>query len=92
MMDWVKEIDAFQMPEPEGAFYIFPDVSATFGKTIHGKLIQNSSDLANLILDEAFVSTVPGSAFGMDNCLRISYAASEAQLNEAMRRIKELLS
>lgn len=92
MMDWVKEIDAFQMPEPEGAFYIFPDVSATFGKTIHGKLIQNSSDLANLILDEAFVSTVPGSAFGMDNCLRISYAASEAQLNEAMRRIRELLS
>lgn len=92
MMDWVKEIDAFQMPEPEGAFYIFPDVSATFGKTIHGKLIQNSSDLANLILDEAFVSTVPGSAFGMDNCLRISYTASEAQLNEAMRRIKELLS
>src|SRR5690606_8468778 len=75
MMDWVKEIDAFQMPEPEGAFYIFPDVSATFGKTIHGKLIQNSSDLANLILDEAFVSTVPGSAFGMDNCLRMSYAA-----------------
>lgn len=92
MMKWVEEIEDFKMPEPEGAFYIFPDVSATFGKTYKGKLVQNADDLSMLILDEAYVSTVSGSAFGMDNCLRISYAASEEQLNEAMRRIKELLA
>lgn len=91
MMNWVKEISVFKMTEPEGAFYIFPDVSATFGKTYHGHLIENADDLALLILDEAHVSTVSGSAFGDNNCLRISFAASENTLNEAMRRIKELL-
>ncbi|HUH35532.1 MAG TPA: pyridoxal phosphate-dependent aminotransferase [Moheibacter sp.] len=91
MLNWVKEIEVFKMTEPEGAFYIFPDVSATFGKTYHGHLIENADDLALLILDEAHVSTVSGSAFGDNNCLRISFAASENTLNEAMRRIKELL-
>lgn len=92
MMSLAKEIPGFKVSEPKGAFYIFPDVSELFGKTFHGMTINNSDDLANLILDKAFVSTVPGSAFGIDDCLRISYAASEENLTEAMRRIKELLS
>lgn len=92
MMNLAKEIPGFKVSEPKGAFYIFPDVSELFGKIFHGKLINNSDDLANLILDKVFVSTVPGSAFGIDNCLRFSYAASEENLTEAMRRIKELLS
>src|SRR5690606_7727078 len=89
MLDLAKEIRGFNVSEPEGAFYLFPDVSELFGKSFQGITIQNSDDLANLILDKVFVSTVPGSAFGMDNCLRISYAASEENLTEAMRRIKE---
>lgn len=92
MMDLAREIPGFKVHEPKGAFYLFPDVSHLFGKTFRGKTIRNSDDLANLILDEAHVSTVPGSAFGIDDCLRISYAASEEQLREAMRRIHETLS
>lgn len=92
IMNLAKEIPGFKVSEPKGAFYIFPDVSELFGKTFHGVNIHNSDDLANLILDKAFVSTVPGSAFGINDCLRISYAASEENLTEAMRRIKELLS
>ncbi|SMC49127.1 pyridoxal phosphate-dependent aminotransferase [Moheibacter sediminis] len=92
MMNLAKEIPGFKVSEPKGAFYIFPDISELFGKTFHGVTINNSDDLANLILDKAFVATVPGSAFGIDNCLRFSYAASEENLTEAMRRIKELLS
>lgn len=91
MMKWVKKIPDFRVSEPLGAFYLFPDVSATFGKTYRGKLILNADDLVSLILEEVFVATVSGSAFGMKDCLRISFAASEDQLNEAMRRIKELL-
>ncbi len=92
MVKWANEIPGFIVSEPKGAFYIFPDVSALFGRTFKGQLIKNSDDLAMFLLDEAYVSTVAGSAFGMDNCLRISYAASEEQLEEAMRRIKEVLS
>lgn len=92
MMDWAAKIPAFKVSEPKGAFYLFPDISSTFGKTYEGKLIENSDDLVQLLLEKAFVATVSGSAFGMDNCLRISYAASDEQLNEAMRRIQKLLS
>lgn len=92
MMSWVDEIPDFKLIEPEGAFYIFPNVKACFGKTYNGKRIENADDLAMLILEEAHVSTVSGSAFGNENCIRISYAASEEKLNEAMRRIKILLT
>ena len=92
MMKWMNEIPGFKVSEPKGAFYMFPDVSALFGKTFRGKQINNSDDLAMLILDEVYVSTVAGSAFGLDNCLRISFAASEEDLEEAMKRIKDLLS
>ena len=91
MMRKASEIPVFKVNEPKGAFYLFPDVSATFGKTYRGKTIQNADDLSMFLLDEVFVSTVSGSAFGMDNCLRISFAASEQQLEEAMNRIREVL-
>ena len=88
----LHEIDGFQTNEPEGAFYVFPDVSAYFGKTIKGKTINNSSDMASFLLEEALVATVTGEAFGNPDCIRISYAASEAEIKEAIRRIKLALS
>ncbi len=88
----LKEIDGLKLNIPDGAFYVFPDVSNFFGKTIKGKQIQNASDFSMLLLEEANVATVTGDAFGTPNCIRISYAASEEQLREAIRRIKEVLS
>ncbi|MCX2680374.1 pyridoxal phosphate-dependent aminotransferase [Galbibacter sp. EGI 63066] len=86
------EIDGFQLNVPEGAFYVFPDISSFFGKTIGGKKIENASDFSLFLLEEANVATVTGEAFGDPNCIRISYAASESELREAIRRIKEVLS
>ncbi len=91
MMEKAAEIPVFKVSEPKGAFYLFPDVTATFGKTYRGKLIKNADNLAMFLLEEVHVSTVSGTAFGMDNCLRISFAASEKQLEEAMNRIKDVL-
>ncbi len=86
------EIDGFKLNIPEGAFYVFPDISAFFGKTIKEKEIKNASDFSMLLLEEANVATVTGEAFGAPACIRMSYAASELQLREAVRRIKEVLS
>ncbi|WP_335966052.1 pyridoxal phosphate-dependent aminotransferase [Galbibacter sp. PAP.153] len=86
------EIEGFQLNVPEGAFYVFPNISYFFGKTIKGKKIENASDFSLLLLEEANVATVTGEAFGNPNCIRISYAASEAELKEAIKRIKEALS
>ncbi|WP_435415395.1 pyridoxal phosphate-dependent aminotransferase [Polaribacter aestuariivivens] len=88
----LREIDGFKVNVPEGAFYVFPDVSAFFGKTIKGTKIENASDFALFILEKANVATVTGDAFGTPNCIRISYAASELQIREAIKRIKEALS
>lgn len=77
---------------PTGAFYFFPDVSAYFGKAVGETTINNASDLCMYLLDNAHVSLVTGEAFGDPNCIRLSYAASEADLREAVRRIKEALS
>jgi aspartate aminotransferase len=87
----LSEIDGFKLNKPKGAFYIFPDISAFFGKTFKGKKVNNSSDFAMLLLEEANVATVTGEAFGAPACIRMSYAASEDQLREAIRRIKDLL-
>jgi aspartate aminotransferase len=86
------EIDGFQLNTPDGAFYVFPDISAFFGRTIKGKKIANANDFSMLLLEEANVATVTGEAFGAPKCVRISYAASEIQLREAIRRIKEVVS
>jgi aspartate aminotransferase len=85
-------IPGFKLNVPEGAFYVFPDISEYFGKTLRGKTINNASDFSLYLLEEAGVATVTGEAFGDSNCIRISYAASEESLKEAIRRISEALS
>lgn len=92
MIGWAKEIPGFKVNEPKGAFYLFPDVSETFGKTYNGVTINNADDLALYILEYAQVAIVSGSAFGSKECIRISYAASVEELQEAMARIKKALS
>lgn len=82
-------IPGFKVNQPQGAFYIFPDVSDYFGKSDGNIIIKDSSDFAEYILKNAYVAVVAGSAFGAPNCFRLSYAASEAQLREAIRRIEE---
>lgn len=88
----LNEIEGVKTNTPSGAFYLFPDVSAFFEKTINGTTINNASDFALYLLEVAHVATVTGDAFGAPNCIRISYAASETQLREAMARIKKALS
>ncbi|WP_274475304.1 pyridoxal phosphate-dependent aminotransferase [Mangrovimonas aestuarii] len=92
ILNLLNGIEGFICNKPEGAFYVFPNVSYFFGKTINGITINNASDLSMYLLEEANVATVTGEAFGNPNCLRISYAASQDQIKEAMRRIKEALS
>lgn len=91
VLELLGEIKGFNLNVPEGAFYVFPDISSFFGKTINGTLINNASDFALYLLEKANVATVTGEAFGNDNCIRISYAASEKELREAMARIKAVL-
>mgnify|MGYP001410261871 FL=1 len=86
------EINGFTCNKPEGAFYVFPDVSHYFGKTIDGTTINNASDMSMFLLEKALVATVTGDAFGDPNCIRISYAASQEQLIEAVSRIKNILN
>lgn len=88
----LADIPGFKTNEPEGAFYVFPDISYYFGKTLKGQTIENSSDFAMFLLEEANVATVTGAAFGDPNCIRISYAASEDNIREAVRRIAEAVA
>ncbi|WP_299526414.1 pyridoxal phosphate-dependent aminotransferase [Winogradskyella sp.] len=92
ILELLGNVKGFETNEPEGAFYVFPNVSAYFGKTISGKTINNASDMAMFLLEEANVATVTGEAFGNPNCIRISYAASQEQIIEAVNRIKTALS
>lgn len=85
------EIPGLKVRMPQGAFYFFPEVSSYYGKSFNGKKIENSTDMAFYLLNEASVATVMGSAFGDDSCIRLSYATSEDLLVEAIRRIKEAL-
>ena len=87
----LSEINGFKCNIPNGAFYVFPDISYFFGKTIKGKKVTNATDLSLLLLEEALVATVTGDAFGNPNCIRISYAASKDQIIEAVDRIKSVL-
>ena len=88
----LKDIDGFTCNTPEGAFYVFPDVTAFFGKTFNGTLIKNATDFSLYLLEAALVATVTGDAFGNPNCIRISYAASQDQIVEAIERIKKAVS
>lgn len=84
----LKEIDGIKINEPKGAFYVFPDVSSFFGKSVNGTTINNATDLSMYILNEGLVGVVTGDAFGDPNCIRISYAAADDILVEAIKRIK----
>ena len=88
----LSEIPGFKLNEPQGAFYVFPDVSSYFGKKIHGNNIENANDFALFLLERAHVATVTGEAFGNPKCIRISYAANEDDIKSAVKRIKKLLS
>ena len=92
ILDLLNEINGFKCNKPEGAFYVFPDVSYYFGKTIEGFTINNASDMSMFLLENALVATVTGDAFGDPNCIRISYAASKEQLVEAVTRIQKKLN
>lgn len=86
----LNDVSGLKINNPKGAFYIFPDCSAYFGKTDGEYVINNSSDFCEYLLMKGYVATVSGSAFGADDCFRISYAASEETIIEAVRRIKEV--
>ena len=88
----LNNIEGFKCNIPDGAFYVFPDISHFFGKTINDFSIKNASDMSMFLLENALVATVTGEAFGNPNCIRISYAASKDQIIEAINRIKKSLS
>jgi aspartate aminotransferase len=88
----LKEIPGVKANYPQGAFYFFPDVSSYYGKSTGTTTIKNGDDLCLYLLEVAHVSLVPGGAFGDEACVRLSYAASEAELREALKRIKEALA
>jgi aspartate aminotransferase len=93
IINLVNQINGFEVKRPpDGAFYIFPEVSDLFGKTFKGQTVNDANDLSMLILEKAHVATVPGDAFGYPDCIRISYSTSREQIEEAIRRIKDLLS
>ena len=89
IINLLKELEGFKLNEPKGAFYVFPDISSFFGKTMNGKKINNASDFAIYLLEEAHVATVTGDAFGSPNNIRISYAASNENIINAVKRIKK---
>jgi len=92
VLDLIKDIPGLETHVPEGAFYFFPKVNSFFGKSSGKHTVNNADDLCLYLLDEAHVSLVTGAAFGAPDCVRLSYAASEDELKEALKRIKEALS
>ena len=92
IIELLTAIPGFKLNKPKGAFYVFPDISYYFGKKIRGKTLNNASDFALYLLEEAKVATVTGEAFGNDNCIRISYAASVENIQEAVKRIAHSLA
>ena len=92
IIDLISEIDGFSLNKPKGAFYVFPDISYFFGKTLKGKKINNASDFAIYLLENAHVATVTGDAFGAPNNIRISYAASKENIIKAIERINRAVT
>jgi len=91
VLELMKDIPGLKTNVPDGAFYVYPEVSALFGKSHNGFVINNATDLSMYLLDEAHVALVPGAAFGDDTYIRFSYATSEDKLTEALRRMKEAI-
>jgi len=92
IINLLSEIPGIKLNQPQGAFYVFPDVSYYFGKTLDGVTINNATDFALFLLEKAHVATVTGEAFGNANCIRISYAASESDIRNAISRIAAALN
>lgn len=90
ILSMVREIDGFETPTPEGAFYIYTSVEGVLNKPINGRVAQTSSELADLILEEALVAVVPGEAFGTPGYIRLSYALAEEELIEGIQRLQDL--
>ncbi len=88
IVETFRSISSVKVMNPKGAFYLFPDVSGLFNKKYSGHTIRNSEDLSWYLLEEAHVATVPGSAFGTPECIRLSYATSDENIETAMMRIK----
>jgi len=89
--DAISKIPGIKCSKPAGAFYVFPDESSYYGKSADGKVIKNSDDMSMYLLEKAFIATVPGSGFGNDKCIRISFATSDEKLKLAMERLKDAL-
>lgn len=92
IVELAKDIPGLEVNVPEGAFYLFPKCSSFYGKACGDKVINNSNDLAMFLLEEGHVATVGGDAFGDPECFRMSYATSDDNIREAMKRIKETLA
>jgi len=92
IIELLSAIPGIKLNQPAGAFYVFPDVSHYFGKTLRGKTINDASDFALYLLEEAHVATVTGDAFGNGDCIRISYAASQDSIKEAIQRIAKAMA
>ena len=92
IVELAKDIPGLEVNKPEGAFYLFPKCSSFFGKSYNGKKIENSTDLAMFLLEAGHVATVGGDAFGDPYCFRMSYATSDDNIREAMKRIKDTLA
>ena len=92
IVELAKDIPGLEVNKPEGAFYLFPKCSSFFGKSYNGKKIENSTDLAMFLLEVGHVATVGGDAFGDQYCFRMSYATSDDNIREAMKRIKDTLA
>ncbi|TYP75808.1 pyridoxal phosphate-dependent aminotransferase [Aquimarina intermedia] len=88
----LRDIEGFESNTPEGAFYVFPNISYFFGKNLNGTTINNATDFSMYLLEHANVATVTGEAFGNPQCIRLSYAASQEQIKEALARIKTAVS
>jgi aspartate aminotransferase len=88
----IKQIKGVKCPTPGGAFYVFPDLSSYIGKSVNGRRIENDMDLCIYLLEVGHIATVPGSAFGAEGCVRISYANSDENLEIAMQRLKDALA
>lgn len=88
----LEEIPGLKVRVPQGAFYVMPDISNFIGRSYNGKVMTNADDLTFFLLEEGRVAMVSGSAFGADNCIRISYATSDDRITEAVRRIREALA
>ncbi len=92
MIDKLSQIPGMKVNRPQGAFYIFPDISDYFGKKAGSQTIHNADDFCEYLLEQAHVATVSGTAFGAPDCFRISYAASEAELEKAVKRIQDAVA